>query len=475
MFRILQIKGFTPYIVIVFLNAFIDLGHKIIIQNTVFKYFDGQTQIILSAIVNALIILPFIMLFTPAGFLSDKYPKDTVIKLSAASAIIITILITISYYAGWFEVAFALTFFLAIQSAFLSPAKYGYIKELTGKENIAVANSFVQATTIIAILFGIFIFSVLFENGYNREFSSLSDILSSIAPLGFLLIAGTVLLTLLTFKLPRKKETARALSFDGKQYVTGRYLRENLRTIKGNEVVWLSIVGLALFWGINQVVLAAFGTYLKGAANITNTVIVQGLLAFAGVGVIIGSLIAGKISKNFIETGMIPAAALGISFSLFFLPTTTNTTVLAVLFCFYGIVGGMFVVPLNSLIQFNAKEKDLGKVLAASNFVQNLVMFSFLAVTIFFALRGITCVFLFHLLFVVALCGTVYTFKKLPQSFIRYLIGILVSQHYKLQVLGLKNIPSTGGVLMLYQLSGLGCAANGVSPKNTFCDGPHLL
>jgi len=40
MFRILQIKGFTPYIVIVFLNAFTDLGHKIIIQNTVFKYFD---------------------------------------------------------------------------------------------------------------------------------------------------------------------------------------------------------------------------------------------------------------------------------------------------------------------------------------------------------------------------------------------------------------------------------------------------
>jgi len=449
MFKILKIKGFTPYIVVVFLNAFTDLGHKIIIQNTVFKYFDGQTQIILSAIVNALIILPFILLFTPAGFLSDKYPKDVVVKLSAASAVAITGFITISYYEGWFEVAFALTFLLAIQSAFLSPAKYGYIKELTGKENIAVANSFVQATTIVAILFGVFIFSVLYETGYNRDFNSLSDILTSIAPLGFLLIAGTVLQTLLTFKLPRKKQTDTVLSFDRKKYVTGQYLRENLRTIKGNEVIWLSIVGLALFWGINQVLLAAFGTHLKGAANITNTVMVQGLLALAGVGVIIGSLMAGKISQNFIETGLIPAATVGISVSLFLLPTTTNLSVLAVLFCFYGIVGGMFVVPLNSLIQFNAKEEDLGKVLAASNFVQNAVMFSFLALTIFFAVRGITCTLLFHLLFLLALGGTLYTFKKLPQAFVRYLIGLLVSQHYKLQVLGLQNVPSSGGVLML--------------------------
>ncbi len=42
-----------------FLNAFVDLGHKIIIQNTLFKTYDGDTQILLTAIVNALILLPF--------------------------------------------------------------------------------------------------------------------------------------------------------------------------------------------------------------------------------------------------------------------------------------------------------------------------------------------------------------------------------------------------------------------------------
>ena len=57
--------GFIAFIAMVFLNAFVDLGHKIIIQNTVFKVYDGSTQVILTAIVNGLILLPFILLFTP--------------------------------------------------------------------------------------------------------------------------------------------------------------------------------------------------------------------------------------------------------------------------------------------------------------------------------------------------------------------------------------------------------------------------
>ena len=42
---------FGAYVAMVFLNAFVDLGHKIIIQNTLFKAYDGDTQIILTAIV----------------------------------------------------------------------------------------------------------------------------------------------------------------------------------------------------------------------------------------------------------------------------------------------------------------------------------------------------------------------------------------------------------------------------------------
>src|SRR5690606_11607106 len=139
MSHLIRIRGFIPYLLIVFLNAFVDLGHKIIVQNTIFKVYDGQQQIILTAIVNALILLPFILLFSPSGYFSDRYPKHKVMRVAAWAGVAITLLITACYYAGWFWAAFSLTFMLAIQSAIYSPAKYGYIKELVGAEKLALA------------------------------------------------------------------------------------------------------------------------------------------------------------------------------------------------------------------------------------------------------------------------------------------------------------------------------------------------
>ncbi len=72
----LKVTGLFTFLAVAFLNAFVDLGHKIIIQNTIFKNYDGSELIVLTSIVNALILLPFILLFTPTGFISDKYAKN---------------------------------------------------------------------------------------------------------------------------------------------------------------------------------------------------------------------------------------------------------------------------------------------------------------------------------------------------------------------------------------------------------------
>ena len=156
-------KGFIPYLMVVFLNAFVDLGHKIVIQNAIFKSYDGQEQVVLTAIVNGLILLPFILLFSPSGFLADKFAKHRIMRHAAFIAVVATLAITFSYYQGWFWAAFGLTFALAVQSAIYSPAKYGYIKELVGGTNLAAANGIVQAVTIAGILLGTFVFSILFE------------------------------------------------------------------------------------------------------------------------------------------------------------------------------------------------------------------------------------------------------------------------------------------------------------------------
>ena len=220
MARLTRISGFIPYMIILFLNAFVDLGHKIVIQNTVFKVYDGQEQIVLTAIVNALILLPFILLFSPAGFLSDKYPKPQVIRWSAFAAVCATLLITLFYYLGWFWGAFAMTLALAVQSAVYSPAKYGYIKELVGAENLASANGAVQATTIIGILLGTFVFSGLFESLLpDTSELSTAQIIHLIAPIGWGLVALALLEWGLTFLLTSEQEGPRKRSFEIEKYL----------------------------------------------------------------------------------------------------------------------------------------------------------------------------------------------------------------------------------------------------------------
>ena len=448
--KLLKATGFISFISMVFLNAFVDLGHKIIIQNTVFKVYDGSEQIILTSIVNGLILLPFILLFTPSGFLADRFKKPHIMRLSSILAIGITLLITLSYYMGWFKFAFAMTFILAMQSAFYSPSKYGYIREIAGKDNLAAANSFVQATTIVAILLGMFVFSILFENALsNKIFNNEQEIISLIAPIGWLLVLGSVVELYFANQLPHFKNDTSQKQFDWLDYRTGKTLKRNLTLIRFDAVIWLSIIGLSVFWGVSQAVLATFPAYAKETLDINNTVIVQGLLACSGFGIITGSLLAGRISSHYIETALIPIGSLGIVISLFFLSHVGTTSALIITILGFGFFGGLFIIPLNALIQFRCHADELGIVLAGNNWVQNVAMLGFLMLTALFALFAISSKVILYIVTLISLVGAIYTVLKLPQSLIRYFTGIAFSIRYRIQVQGFEHIPSRGGVLLL--------------------------
>ena len=452
--KLIKIAGFFPFIAIVFLNAFVDLGHKIIIQNTVFKIYDGETQIILTAIVNGLILLPFILLFSPSGYLADKYRKPIVMRISAIVAIFLTLIITLSYYQGWFIVSFAMTFLLAVQSAFYSPAKFGYIKELVGSERLASMNAIVQAITIIAILSGIFVFSVLFENSLvNQNYQNVSELIRLIAPIGWFLVLFSIVEAIVAFKIPMQEKVLsdedNEKRFNTVNYIKADYLKSNLKTLWRDQNIWLSIVGLSVFWGISQIVLASFPALGKEVLHTDNTILIQGILACSGIGVVIGSLIAGSKSKNYIETGFVAIGAIGLVFSVFLITQVDSVVMMSLDVFMFGVFGGLFIVPLNAMIQFHADEKQLGTVLAGNNWVQNIVMISFLAITVVVAMFGISSIGLFHFVTAITLLGALYTIYRLPHSLIRILISGLFAGRYKIQVQGFNNLPGKGGVLML--------------------------
>ncbi len=442
-------KGFIPYLTIVFFNAFTDLGHKIIIQNALFKFYDGTELRIYTAIIQAMILIPFVMVFTPAGFLSDKFPKNRVIQVATFAAIPITIMITWCYYHGEFWLAFWMTFILALQSAFYSPAKYGYIRELVGKDNLTPANSAVQSVTIVAILSGVIVYTLFFESLFVDNFTEIGDILVAVKYVGFLLIAGIILEALLSLRLPQKQQTNPKLQFEVKKYLTLRYFHDNLKGAWLNKGIWLSIIGLAVFWAINQTLLASFPVHLKDVIGETDTRVANGIMALAGIGIVLGAVFVSKVSKNYIETGLIPLGALGICISLMIIPSLREPVTSGLVFAVYGFFGGLFIVPLNALIQYYAKEGEIGIVLSANNFIQNIFMLTFLGIAIGLAYIEFSNQNIFYLLALVTFVGTMYSISKLPQSFIRYIITGMLRRRYQIQVVGMKNLPSTGGVLLL--------------------------
>jgi acyl-[acyl-carrier-protein]-phospholipid O-acyltransferase/long-chain-fatty-acid--[acyl-carrier-protein] ligase len=456
MVKLTRIAGFLPFIAVAFLNAFVDLGHKIIIQNTLFKAYDGPEQIWLTAVVNALILLPFILLFTPSGWIADRWPKNRVMQVSAWVAVGITLAITLCYYLGAFWPAFALTFVLAMQSAIYSPSKFGYIKELAGNEALTTANGWVQAASSTAILAGILVFSMLFEARLATAAGEVGgtglppdELLRRVAPVGWFLVLGSIIEALMAGKLKERHAGNPRLPFVAGDYLRGRYLLSNLHTAWDNRVIWLSIIGLGVFWGISQVLLAAFPAFAEDSLGEHNTVAVQGAMALAGIGIILGSVIAGRISRDHVELGLVPVGAIGIALVLLLLPGLESLFAHGLNFFALGILAGLFIVPLNALIQFHAGEQALGRVMAAKNFILNWIMLGALAVTVVSAMNDAGSGPVMLALGLVAVGGAVYTIGQLPQSLVRFVITGLMAARYRLDVIGLDHLPARGGVLLL--------------------------
>lgn len=443
------IVGMINYIVVIFLNAFTDLGHKIIIQNTIFKVYDGEIQIVLTAIVNALILLPFVLIYSPSGFLADKFAKSKIMEYAALFAVVITLVITYAYYHGLFFLAFAMTFLLALQSALYGPAKYGYIKELVGEKYISAGNAALQATTTVAILGGILFYTLFFESMYSDILLDKEAILQAVAPLGWLLVISSLIEWGLARRLPNTMGEASERTFRLKRYLRGAYLRKNLKTITRKKEIFEAVIALSLFWSISQVLLAVFGEYAKSELGITNTIFVQGVMALAGIGIILGSLLAANLSKYFINMGLVPFGAIGVTLILFLIPFSHSMVTLAILFLAFGVFSGFLMVPLNAKIQILSSRVHLGTILAGNNFIQNIFMFGFLSLTTLFAYYGMNAEWLLYMMTLVGIYLVRITLKRyLVETFWATML-IFSRLRHNYHYHGLENIPKKGAVLLL--------------------------
>ena len=389
--------------------------------------------------------------------MSDKYNKKNILVYGAVSSFLLSILMIISYLSGNFYFAMGSLVLLAIQSAVYSPAKFGIIIDIYGRKNLASGNAFLQAISMMAILFSIASASIVFEFFYNNNnlqtLTTKEELLSAILPLTYYIVPFAFLEMLVSFLFLKNINTSynknKDLTLNKKELFQGKLLQNNMKILTSNNAIFLSVIGLSVFWGISQSTMAVFPSFAKMYLGISDVSIINGVIGASGIGIAIGSIMYSKISKYYIEVGTIPLAAFGMALTLYISTLVASPILLAIIFLFFGFFGGMFIVPLNALIQFNAKKKVLGTILAGNNWFHSVSMFLMLGMTTIVSYYGFDPLKTIYLILLITLIGTMYTIYQLPQSLILLFLKTIVGMKYKLEVNGITNIPQTGGVLLL--------------------------
>jgi acyl-[acyl-carrier-protein]-phospholipid O-acyltransferase/long-chain-fatty-acid--[acyl-carrier-protein] ligase len=377
--------------------------------------------------------LPLVLVSLPAGTLADRVSKRTLMVAMKGIEIGLMALGTVALYLAP-EGGVLLLVILGLmgaQSALFSPAKYGIMPELLHHERLSAGNALLEMWTFLAIISGTAAGAILLELTEPRSW-----------------IAG-VLLTLFAvigFAAARRIPKVAAARAEGGIAAT---IRLAWSAMRGDRVLGLTVAGSALFWGVTSVLGQDVLVYAKASLGLSDTG-AGALLAFFGLGVGAGSLLAARLSGAKVEYGLIPLGAVAFGLLTLLLGTAAPRFAgTSILMTFLGVAGGLIVVPLNALLQWRSPAAQRGAVIALTNvFVFTGIMFGSLGVQALSS-AGLSPREILIVASMATLAGTAWALWLLPDALLRLILVLLTHTLYRLQVLGRGNVPREGGALLV--------------------------
>jgi acyl-[acyl-carrier-protein]-phospholipid O-acyltransferase/long-chain-fatty-acid--[acyl-carrier-protein] ligase len=314
---------------------------------------DAATGI--NAKAGAVAVVPFLLFSAYAGRLADRYSKRDVIVYAKVAELGAMLLGCIAFFAGNEIALYAVLFLMCLQSAFFGPSKYGIIRELVGDARLARANSVIQACTYAAIIIG------------TAAGPFLSDVLG-----GRFLTASFFCVAVSVAGLTSSVSIERTPPAAGAARASLLFVRDIWRTLCGirsdKPLLW-TVIASAYF--------ALFGSFVYlnvipyGLEHLSLTKEQSGyLFVIAGIGVAAGALWAGRLSGRGIALGAIPAGAAGLALgSLGLGAAPHNPYPVAALLLLLGVSAGLYLVPINTYIQWKSPASRRAEIIAASTFL----------------------------------------------------------------------------------------------------------
>ena len=413
-----------------FLNAFNDLGHKIMVQNILYQTFDGSWQIFWTAVLNLMILAPFVLFAKSSGDFSDSMQKPRIMQKLAEKAVFISIFLSICYFVGGFWFAFFGTFLLGIQAAYYSPAKFGFVAQISNHNQLNSLNGQLQAVSIGAIMVSILGYSALFE--FFASGNDTNEILKSIWPLSLLIVLGFVAEYFFLFKFVAQDTVA----------------QNNQKATFDKSKYFQASLALAFIFGISQSILAVFPAFAKEHFENPSVLAVQATLAVSLVGIVFGALGASKITKNKIDLSIAMMSALIFSLGAIFLPFSATLAQASVCTFLIGFGSGLAISILYSWLNFFGELENQGKIMAYSNYVQNISMILFLVFTLIASLFEVSAFLLLVIFGMFSILASIFVIYKKLDIFLYGLVCAIFRIRYKITIKNSENIAKIGPVIL---------------------------
>jgi 1-acyl-sn-glycerol-3-phosphate acyltransferase len=452
-FELLTQKRFLPFFVTQFFGAFNDNIFKnaliilLAFQGSSFVKTDADLLINIAA---AVFILPFFLFSATAGQWIDKYEKSKSIRIIKLLEVFIMSIAAFAFVQGYIVLLIALLFLMGTQSTFFGPAKYSYIPQHLKVTELIEGNALVQMGTFVAILSGTILGGVMIGEEQGRLYVACAIV--------FFAMAGY----LSSRYIPLTPSLNQGLKINWNFFdETCR----NIKFIKSNRTVFLSILGVSWFWFLGATYLVQLPNYTKTTLG-GNEQVVTLLLALFTLGIGTGSLLCNWLSGKKIEIGLVPFGSIGLTLfgvDMYFsqpdsLPAITiglkeflsfeylRLTMDVVLVGFFG---GLYIVPLMALVQQRSEPEHLSRVIAGNNIINALLMVLSAVVAIVVLSSGFSIAQLFLLVAIFNALVALYIYSLVPEFLMRFLVWLLIHSIYHIKAKDLEKIPDNGAAVLV--------------------------
>ncbi len=390
----------------------------------------AQTQ---TAMAFVIFTLPLVLLSLVGGTLADRVSKRTVI---IAIKFVEVFLMATGTVALWLNPAGGVLPLIVLcgmgaHSALFSPSKYGILPELIPHERLATGNGLLEMWTFAAILTGTAAGGFLLQIAGDERW---------LAPLA---LTGLSIIGLMTaFNIPL---VAPARTVGG----VGATVRGAWAAIQSERMLRMAIPMEIMFWTIASLFGQNVLVYAKAVLHLSDAM--SGLpLTILSVGIGIGAMLVGRISKNRVEYGLIPIGAIGVFLILLSLgvvaPPLTGTFMMMGML---GISSSFIFVPLNAILQWKSPPDRRGAVISFSNTCVFTGILSGSLVGGTLANAGLSTTGIFLAAAAMTLGGIGWALWFLPDTFIRLVLVVLTNTLYRLRIVGQSHVPQSGGALLV--------------------------